>query len=443
MDSTLLEKYDRLVPRYTSYPTAPHFSAAVGPKEYRDWLAAIPADEPLSLYAHIPFCDSLCWFCGCHTKVVRRYQPVARYIDVLKREIALVASALGARRPLGHLHFGGGSPTILAPDDVLALSECLRRHFAFTAQAEMAVEIDPREVTREIIEAWAHAGTTRASLGVQDFDPEVQKAINRTQSFELTAQVIGWLRESGVARINIDLMYGLPHQTLEGAVATAERVVALAPDRVALFGYAHVPWMKRHQRLIDEAALPGREARFAQSEAVAACLTAAGYRRIGFDHFARPEDPLAQAPVVGRLHRNFQGYTSDPCRSLIGLGASAIGAFRDGYVQNAAPMKDYAAAIDAGRLASARGIQTDEDDRLRRQVIERLMCDLAVDLSDFGPGEFGPERIDLAEMERDRLVRLDGSTLRVTETGRPFLRNVCALFDRYLNTGQARHSRAV
>ena len=447
MDPKLLEKYDGMVPRYTSYPTAPHFGEAVGTAEYRDWLAASAPEAPLSLYLHVPYCDSLCWFCGCHTKIVRRYRPVATYVASLKREIALVAKALGGRRPVGHLHFGGGSPTILAPEDVAGLGDALRANFQMLDDAEIAVEIDPREVTRETVGAWAAIGTNRASLGVQDFDLRVQEAINRRQSFEETKQVVDWLRGAGVGGLNIDLMYGLPHQGFSEALRTTDRVIELAPDRIALFGYAHVPWMKRHQRLIPEEALPGRQARFDQSQAMAARLVEAGYLRIGLDHFARPEDPLAVAQAEGRLQRNFQGYTADPCAVLVGLGASAIGALPQGFVQNEASIKGYMAAVDGGRLATVRGLGLDGDDRLRGRVIERLMCDLGVDFAAVRAGDealsFGPERDVLAEMAADGLVTLDDDRLRVTETGRPLLRNVCAVFDRYLAAGRARHSRAV
>jgi oxygen-independent coproporphyrinogen-3 oxidase len=449
MDTELLAKYDRGVPRYTSYPTAPHFTAQVGAADYGRWLAAVPNDSAVSVYGHIPFCDSLCWFCGCHTKIVRRYEPIAAYLEALGQEIDLVGRALGPRRTLAQLHFGGGSPTILAAEDVAALRDRLERHFAFTEETQFSVEIDPRDAEEERIAAWAAAGVTRASLGVQDLDPEVQRAINRVQSFEETRTVVDWLRAAGVRQINIDLMYGLPHQTVERSLDTVEQVLALAPDRLALFGYAHVPWMKRHQRLIPEAALPDATARFRQSEAVARRLVEAGYRPIGLDHFARPGDPLATAQAAGTLHRSFQGYSEDATPVLIGLGASAIGTLPEGYIQNAVPIKAYAETVRAGRLATVRGFRLGHDDRLRRAVIERLMCDFRVDLpalaAAFGVTTevFAPELAALAPLEADGLVDVVDDTVRVTQRGRPLVRAVAACFDAYLGHGKTRHSRAL
>lgn len=449
MERELLERYDRAVPRYTSYPTAPHFHDDVGPADYARWLGALPPGATLSAYLHIPFCDSLCWFCGCHTKIVGRHAPVADYLDVLLREIGLVGDALGSPRPLGQLHFGGGSPTMLKPLEVARAVAALGRRFIMQDDTEFALEIDPRDADRALIEAWARAGATRASLGVQDFTPEVQRAVNRVQSYKATARVVEWLRATGVRQINIDLMYGLPFQTTKGVERTLRKVITLAPDRLALFGYAHVPWMKRHQRLIPEAALPDAAERLRQSEAAAALLLDAGYVRIGLDHFARPEDSLARAQAAGILRRNFQGYTTDSAMALIGFGASAIGDLPQGYLQNIVPIKAYGEAVRSGHFAVARGRHLSCDDRVRRAVIQRLMCDMAVDLAavaaDFGlpPETFGQEVASLGPLVRDGLVMVEGSRLHVTARGRPLVRAVCAHFDRYLVTQSARHSRAV
>jgi len=449
MKNKLLERYDRGVPRYTSYPTAPHFDDAVGPADYAHWLSALPPGATLSAYLHIPFCDSMCWFCGCHTKIVARHAPVADYLDVLLREISLVGDALGSPRPLGHLHFGGGSPTMLTPVEVARAVEALGRSFTMQDDTEFALEIDPRDADRAMIRAWAWAGATRASLGVQDFTPEVQRAVNRVQSYKATAQVVEWLRATSVQQINIDLMYGLPYQTTKGVERTVRKVITLAPDRLALFGYAHVPWMKRHQRLIPDEALPGAVERLRQSQAAAALLLDAGYVRIGLDHFARPEDSLARAQSAGTLRRNFQGYTTDSAMALIGFGASAIGDLPQGYVQNIVPIKAYSEAIRGGHFAVARGRHLSSDDRVRRAVIQRLMCDMAVDLAavgaDFGlaPDTFDKELASLGPLVRDGLVAVEGTRLHVTAQGRPLVRAVCALFDRYLVTQRARHSRAV
>ena len=448
MDAHLLAKYDRPVPRYTSYPTAPHFTDAVDADRYATWLRALPAGTQLSIYVHIPFCDSLCWFCGCHMRVVNRYSSIRSYLELLHREAELVARALDGHQTVAHLHFGGGSPDILKRRDVWSLVFHLQSLFSFARDREIAVEIDPRAADLSTIEAWAAAGATRASIGVQDFDPTVQQAINREQSFDCTARAIDGLRGAGVGRVNVDLMYGLPHQSVASLQRTAEQVVALAPDRIALFGYAHVPWLKPHQRLIDETRLPHGAERWAQFEAAADLLQQAGYVWIGLDHFAKSDDPLAAASAAGRLRRNFQGYTTDRCATLIGLGPSAIGALPQGYAQNAVAFGDYAKAIRADRLPVARGIALSADDRRRRAIIERLMCDLTVDLAapdgeDDGDDGFASELNRLAAMAADGLVEIEGSRLAISERGRPFMRTICAVFDRYLTADAGRYSRAV
>jgi oxygen-independent coproporphyrinogen-3 oxidase len=444
MDARLLARYDRPVPRYTSYPTTPHFNESIDSVVYSGWLSEIPADAAISLYLHIPFCDTLCWFCGCHTRVVNRHGSISAYLGLLRREAELVARAAAEPLHIRHLHFGGGSPDILPAADVRAQIDHLRGLFPFADDLEFAVEIDPRAVDHAKIQVWARSGANRASIGVQDFDPRVQHAINRQQSVDCTVRAVAALRAAGISRINIDLLYGLPLQTVASARETADRVVALDPDRIALFGYAHVPWMKPHQRLIDDKALPDAAQRWAQFEAVAEILGEAGYAWIGLDHFAKSDDPLALANATRKMRRNFQGYTVDGCDTLIGLGASAIGALPRGYVQNAVTLADYGRAIRAGRLPVARGIALSADDRRRRGIIERLMCDLRVDLSAQDPSnEFAPELERLHGMARDGLLNLDGPSIAVTTAGRPFLRSICAVFDRYLATGAGRHSRAV
>jgi oxygen-independent coproporphyrinogen-3 oxidase len=447
MTESQLARFDRPVPRYTSYPTAPHFHPGIDGAAYRGWLEALGGDSSLSLYLHVPFCQQLCWYCGCHTKLARRYEPVADYVALLEAEIGLVAEALPAGLPVRQVHWGGGTPTVLTAADFARLSEALRRRLG-AGSAEVAVEVDPRTLTRAMATTLGRCGVVRASLGVQDFSPRVQQAINRVQSFADTAQAVDRLRQAGIASINLDLMYGLPHQSIADVVETVDLAVRLAPDRLALFGYAHVPWMKKHMRLIDEAALPDGAARFAQAEAAAARLAEHGYRRIGLDHFARPEDDMARALAAGALRRNFQGYTVDEGDVLIGLGASAIGSLPQGYVQNAVPLNLYGEAIAAGRLATARGIALAPEDRLRRAVIERLMCDLAVDLDAVAgtPGaaaRFAAELEALRGMAAEGLVEIAGPRVTVTEAGRPLVRTVCAAFDAYLGRGAARHSRAV
>ena len=441
--------YERPVPRYTSYPTAPHFHAGIGASAYRRWLGELDPAEAISLYLHIPYCRELCWYCGCNTRATRRYGPLADYRGRLMAEIDLIAQALPQRMRVGHLHWGGGTPTILSPGDFLALQHRLRVLFDIDPAAEIAIEIDPRNLDAPMIAALAEAGVTRASLGVQDFDPEVQRAINRWQPFDMTRAAVEALRAAGIVNLNFDLIYGLPRQTVASILDTVDRAVGLAPQRIALFGYAHVPWMKGHQRLIPEETLPDGQARWDQATAAAGRLQAAGYRWIGLDHFAWPSDSMAEAASNGRLHRNFQGYTTDPSRTLIGFGASAIGALPQGHVQNSPDVRTWSEAIAAGKLAINRGIALDTDDRLRRHVIERLMCDLAVDLGHAATAFNQPSNYFDSEGERmealaaDGLLEIEGRRIALTDRGRPLMRLVAAVFDRYLEPGLSRHSRAV
>ena len=450
MQQNIFRKFEtQRVPRYTSYPTAPHFTQPIDDAAYRQWLAAMPDDLSLSLYLHVPFCQTLCWYCGCHTKIVGHYEPIADYLGALEREIDLVAAALPKRMAVSHLHWGGGTPTIVAPEAFLGVMDRLRDRFAVSEAAEIAVEIDPRRVTRPIVEALAAAGVTRASLGVQTFDPVVQRAINRIQSVEQTAKVTDALRSAGIAGINFDLIYGLPHQTVSSCKDTADQAIRLAPDRFAVFGYAHLPDLLKHQRRLDEAALPGASDRLAQFEAIAARLTAAGYRRIGLDHFARPDDDLARSLDAGTLRRNFQGYTSDRSSTLLGFGASAIGALPAGYVQNMVSIAEYRKLVMTDRLPVQRSRVLTSDDRLRRHVIERLMCDFSVDIDlairqyDEADTCFDTEFEELRALEQDGLVRLEGSTVRVEEPFRPLVRSVAAVFDSYLKPEAQRHATAV
>lgn len=449
MTQALLERYGGPVPRYTSYPTAPHFSDGIGNDVYREWLAEIGDAETLSLYLHVPFCAEMCWYCGCHTKVVRQYAPVQDYAALLDKEVDIVGALIAGRPQVRHVHWGGGTPNMLSPGDFSRRMDRLRRRFTFAPDVEIAVEIDPRTAGEDHAAAFAVAGVTRVSFGVQDFNSHVQKVINRIQPYELTADVINRFRAHGIGQVNLDLMYGLPHQTVGDVIKTVDLTVQLRPDRLALFGYAHVPWMKSHQRMIDTAALPGAADRMAQSAAAADRLEEHGYRRIGLDHFCHPDDPMAQAIDDGTLRRNFQGYTTDTASTLLGFGTSAIGQLKQGYVQNHAPMHAYASAIGDGRPAICRGFRLASEDRLRAAVIERLMCNFSVDLAEitkrFGSDEgYFAEEVDmLAAMQRDGLVSIDAMRVRITEAGRPYLRTVCAVFDIYLRQGTAQHSVAV
>lgn len=445
---TCMPSLDRLrapTPRYTSYPTAVHFDASVGPDQSGAWIAGLAGDAALSLYVHIPFCGALCWYCGCATTVVNTPGPIAGYLETLDVEIAAVADLLGPRRRVVHLHWGGGSPNSLQPDQIRALAGHLRARFDLTDDAEFAVEIDPRFMDTARADAMARAGVNRVSIGVQDFSPEVQAAINRQQSFDTTRQVVESLRRAGVGALNIDLVYGLPHQTEARLADTLDQALALEPDRLAVFGYAHLPGRIRHQRLIPEASLPGFEARLRLAALATRRLVRAGYVRIGLDHFARPDDPLARAPA----HRNFQGYTTDRSDALIGLGASAISRLSQGYAQNATGVADYRQRIAAGGRATARGVALSDDDRMRAHVIERLMCDLAY--SDVSLRQrFGDQAGALAgivegmgDLEAEGLIVRTAEGFRIPETAAPFVRTVCTRFDAWLARTDAVHAPAV
>jgi len=433
---------ERTVPRYTSYPTAPHFSAAVGAGSYAEWLSALPADATLSLYIHVPFCTELCFYCGCNTRAVRKREPVEAYAERLIEEIALLGALRGRR--VTHLHWGGGTPSILGPRRLKTIAARLASLFDLSALKEHAIELDPRRLDTPLIRTLAEIGVSRASLGVQDVSPRVQHAIGRIQPFELVERAADALRDAGIAALNIDLMYGLPEQTAREVARSAELAASLGPQRLALFGYAHVPWFKTHQRLIEEAALPGARERLDQAEAAAETLCGLGYQAVGLDHFARPNDALAVAARDKRLRRNFQGYTTDDADALIGIGASAIGRLPQGFVQNAPDVAGYSRAIAAGRFATVKGIALSHDDRLRGAIIERLMCDLAVDLDAFGGAtRFAAERGALAPLAAQGLVAIDGARIAMTAAGRPFVRLAAAAFDAYLAASAKRHSPAV
>jgi oxygen-independent coproporphyrinogen-3 oxidase len=425
------------------------FTADVNGATYECWLKSLPANERISIYLHVPFCAELCLYCACHTTVARRYSPIEAYVELLEREIGLVGRHLGARRKAVHVHWGGGTPTMLAAGDFQRIMLALRRVVAIDADCEVAVEIDPRTLRPEVVAVMADMGVTRASLGVQDLDERVQRAVGRTQSYRQTALAVDGLRRAGIANINLDLMYGLPFQAADGIAATARQAVGLDPDRVAVFGYAHVPWLKKHQKLLPENALPGANERLAQARAVSEVLGAAGYQRVGLDHFAKPGDLLVSRQREKRLHRNFQGYTTDEVSTLIGLGASAIGTLPLGYVQNAASTVVYREAVYSGTLATARGWELSAEDRFRRDIIEHLMCDLEVDLGEIAANharsldDLAHELADLAPFAAHGLVAVSGGIVTVAEHARPFVRNICAVFDRYLAGDATRFSRAL
>jgi len=443
VSSALVEKYNRPGPRYTSYPPAPHFRPGMTPEKVAAMIRADnerPDPEPLSLYVHLPFCRSLCYYCGCHMIVTHRPEKIARYLDYLEKEIALVSRWVALDRTVVQLHWGGGTPTYLAPEQIVALMDLLRRHFRFAPDAEIGIEADPRGLTRAHLEAARQAGFNRISFGVQDLDPTVQQAINRVQPYEQVAQVTRWARELGFESISYDLIYGLPHQHLTPFEWTIRQVIELGPDRISLFSYAHVPWKKKHQRLIREEWLP-RPAEKLQLFlcAVELLTTEGGYRYIGMDHFARPEDPLSRALDEGTLQRNFQGYSTHGGTELYAFGISAISQLRDAYVQNVLTLPEYYAALDRGQLPVGKGYVLTEEDRLRRHVIMSLMCQFRLDIPDverrFGidfAAHFADALTQLEEMEADGLVVRRPDAIEVTETGRFFIRNVAMAFDAYL-----------
>ncbi len=406
--------FDARVPRYTSYPTAPVFSPDIGGAFQAACLRALPAGEPVSVYVHIPFCERLCWFCACRTQGTTTLAPVEAYLGSLEAELALLAAALPAGIRMGRLHWGGGTPTILPAPLIRRLAAAIKAVIPPAEVYEFSVEIDPTLVDEDKIAALREAGMSRASIGIQDFAEEVQQAIGRAQSFETTVRCAAMLRAAGIGSLNADLVYGLPHQTPERIAASVDKVLSLRPDRIALFGYAHVPWMARRQKLIDEAALPGDVARHELAMLADGLFGQAGYRAIGIDHFALPQDSLARAAEAGGLRRNFQGYTDDAAPSLIGLGASSISRFAAGYVQNAGATPAYVAAIAEGRLAGSRGHVMTADDHLRARAIEMLLCDFALDLP--------------------ALWRLHGTD---AERLRPILQQIGAAFGDLVTTGEA------
>jgi oxygen-independent coproporphyrinogen III oxidase len=450
----LLAKYGANGPRYTSYPTALQFRDDFDLDHYQR-AAADPgaADTDLSLYFHIPFCDTVCFYCGCNKVATKNRARAKPYVQQLVREMALQAALFDTKRPVSQLHWGGGTPTFLSLDEMSTLMAATREHFALQpeSEAEYSIEIDPREASAETIGHLRSLGFNRLSLGVQDFDPVVQRAVNRVQPLELTIDVMNAARANGFDSISVDLIYGLPHQDVKSFGRTLDTILLLAPERISVFGYAHMPQLFKMQRQIDAAALPTPATRLALLQRVVEQLTDAGYVYIGMDHFALPTDELARAQRQRTLHRNFQGYSTRADCDLIGFGASSIGKVGDVYAQNAKDLPGYGAAIDAGRLAISRGVRLTADDRLRRDIITELMCNLELRFDEFEaaygvrfPAAFAPELERLRAFEADGLVARSTNRLEVLPAGRMFVRNIAMVFDRYLGAQQAeRFSRTI
>jgi oxygen-independent coproporphyrinogen-3 oxidase len=450
IDPVLIRNYDVSGPRYTSYPTADRFVEAFGEAECRHWIGGRNIGgikQPLSVYMHLPFCDTICFYCGCNKVVTRDHGRSAKYIKYLARELALLSQSLGAERAISQMHWGGGTPTFLSRGEMREVMSALNEQFERRPDFECSIEVDPRKVEPGTMGFLAELGFNRVSIGVQDFDPDVQKAVHRIQSEQVTRRVIEEARAAGMRSVNLDLIYGLPKQTLDGFDVTLEKVLVLDPDRVALYSYAHMPRMFKPQRRISESELPSPETRLQILTLAIGRLTRAGFLYIGMDHFAKPDDELAVAQRQGRLQRNFQGYSTHPECDMLGLGISAIGRIGPTYYQNLKSLEEYYAALDTGRLPVWRGMVLTKDDLVRRAIIQALACHFRLSIEsiessylvDFA-NYFSAEIEDLRRLEQDGLVELQPDWIVVTPKGRLLVRVVCMVFDRYLREHRQRKS---
>ncbi len=439
--------FDARVPRYTSYPPANHFNKDIGPEDAAEWMGAIPEDALVSLYLHIPYCRRLCWFCACRTQGTASARPLRHYLDVLKAELKMVSDRIPQSVKLSHIHLGGGTPTLLEPEMIDELSDNLRDFRPLTKDAQVSVEIDPTEVDRARIDALVRLGMSRASIGVQDFNPFIQETIGRIQSYADTRDVVEMLRDAGVTSLNMDILYGLPHQTTERIADSVQRVLSLAPDRVALFGYAHVPWMAKRQALIPSEALPTNEARLELFETARQLFEWDGYRQIGIDHFAHPDDSLSLAQDAGTMRRNFQGYTEDSAPYLIGVGASAISQYPQGYAHNAPATAAHQVAIEAGQFSTAQGHRLTREDTIRGAMIEALMCDFKIDLERLSKALDEPvkalhERLAPVAKEFAQVVKLSSTRFSIRPDGHPLARIIAKGLDPY-EAEKTGHSPAI
>ena len=453
-DPALIHKYDKAGPRYTSYPTAVQFHDGFDETAYREQaLASNATGKPLSLYVHIPFCDTVCFYCACNKIVTKNRRHTVPYLDHLYREIALQGALFDRSRPVVQLHWGGGTPTFISAAEMRELMRVTGEHFRLLDddRGEYSIEVDPRETDDQTIALLRELGFNRLSLGVQDFDPEVQQAVNRIQSREITLKVMDAARREGFQSISVDLIYGLPLQNVARFARTVDEIIAQDPDRISVFNYAHLPDLFKTQRQIDAGALPSPAVKLDILKTVIERLTGAGYVYIGMDHFAKPDDELARAQRAGTLYRNFQGYSTHADCDLIGLGATSIGMVGDSYSQNLKGLEEYYARLDAGRLAVFRGVRLDEDDRLRRTVITDLICHFILDFAAverrFGirfRDYFAVELAELADLQTDGLLALSETGIRVLPPGRLLIRNICMVFDRYLREQtQQRFSKVI
>ncbi|MBI1174877.1 MAG: oxygen-independent coproporphyrinogen III oxidase [Sideroxydans sp.] len=455
VDLDLIRRLDRNGPRYTSYPTADRFVEAFNAESYRNWIAKREIggiSRPLSLYFHIPFCSTLCFYCGCNKVITKDRSKSGQYVHYLIKELEMQAALLGEGQRVEQLHWGGGTPTFLSDDQMRELMAATRKHFRLVDNGEYSIEIDPRKVTDETIALLGELGFNRISIGVQDFDPEVQKAVNRIQSEEETLRVIHAARANGFKSVSIDLIYGLPKQTLDGIRATLQKVIAADPDRLSIYNYAHLPTIFKPQRRINEADLPSAQTKLDILKLATNTLTEAGYVYIGMDHFAKPDDELAIAQRQGRLHRNFQGYSTHADCDLVALGVSAIGKIGPTYSQNYRDLENYYDALDRNELPIMRGLELNADDLVRRAIIQALMCHFEISKESFNIAYlidfdryFAPELAELREYEREGLLQVSPQWISVTPKGRMLIRNICMVFDKYLRTKQehARYSKVI
>src|SRR6516225_2287532 len=453
VDLDLVKKYNVAGPRYTSYPPATKFTDALKwPELAERILEHNRSERDLSLYFHIPFCETLCWYCGCTTVITLNHGQGTTYLNYLEKEVGRMSTLVNSHRKVVQLHWGGGSPTFLSPDEIRRLGEIIHRHFVFGDGYEAGVEIDPRRLTRDHIVALREIGFNRASLGVQDFDAKVQEAVHRIQPREMTEQVLGWVRELGFGSVNFDLIYGLPNQTVESFNHTLDIVLSLQPDRLAVFSYAHVPWVKPAQKILEHKVLPAPEVKLQLLKAVIERLTENNrYVYIGMDHFAKPTDELAVAQKLKELQRNFQGYSTRGGADIYAFGMSSISQIPDAYWQNEKDLLKYYAALDAGQVPVARGYIVSDEDKLRRETIMRVMCDLSLDYAAMShrlglnfASYFERELESLAGFESDGLLRRSSTGMEVTDTGRLFIRNIAMSFDNTLApVGERKHSRTI
>jgi len=439
--------FDARVPRYTSYPTAPHFSNDLGEDDLINWIKAIEPGSEISLYMHVPFCRRLCWFCACRTQGTSSDAPVQAYAKTLNAEIDILRKHLPKGVRLSRLHWGGGTPTLMPAEMITQIGQAIFDLAPMAQGGEFSVEIDPNEIDAARLKALADLGMNRASIGVQDFDPEVQAAIGRIQPFYLTRQVADMIRDAGIASLNVDILYGLPHQTEARMTESVMQLLSLRPDRVALYGYAHVPWMSRRQQMIPSDIMPTPQERLHLSDLSADLLTRAGYDAIGIDHFALPSDGMAIAAKAGRLRRNFQGYTDDQAEVLLGIGASSIARFPQGYAQNASRTADYSAHIAKGQLSVTRGHRFSADDLLRGAMIEELMCSFRIDrahiLARFA--QSGAQLDALLAQTHQAFATVTSLTdqgLNVLPNAKALTRLIARALDAY-DGGKAQHSSAI